>query len=137
MGFNYILIFQIIWTTFVAFGCCWHFWDILSEYLSYPVVIDVILEDPNRQQIPHFSLCFELKEYLDANKTIVNWYKLQKQKDYFKMDNQGKEKVTMNCFKEYVTVQAICYQKHWHQDANGKRVNWTYSDYYRLLQQLY
>src|SRR5437868_411007 len=118
MVINFWLISRFAWIIFVAFGSCWHLSDIIKEYLSYPVVIDVVLEDPHRQQIPHLSICFDLKNYLHPHKTLLLWYKLKKQLDNFTFNDH---EAAINCFQkseEYGFIQSYLPRK-------GKTANWT------------
>src|SRR5437879_2824996 len=78
---------RVIWLVCIAFGSCWHLSDIFREYLSFPVFVDIVLKDPEGQQIPHFSICFDFKEYLHATKTMLYWYNLHVPKHNLTLQN--------------------------------------------------
>src|SRR5580698_3149483 len=50
----------------------WNFLTTTLEYLSYPVVVHISLQDPKYTPIPYFSVCFDLREYISLEKVYQN-----------------------------------------------------------------
>src|SRR5213080_417803 len=59
------------------FGCCYHIIHIVLEYLSYPILVDIILMDPKQEQIPCVSVCIDLADYIDINRVFLHLPKWQ------------------------------------------------------------
>src|SRR5579863_7810953 len=68
---NPSLLVRYSFTTFVALFFVYHVAHITMEFLSYPSLVDLLFEDPEQEAIPHFSLCFDLREFISVDKMFT------------------------------------------------------------------
>src|SRR5947208_2130875 len=61
---------RFAYSLLVLFGSGCHIGDVFREYLSYPILVDILLENPRNEQIPYVSMCVDLRKYLHPKKLV-------------------------------------------------------------------
>src|SRR5438046_1007541 len=99
----------------------WHFLRTTLEYLSYPVVVHVSLQDPKYTPIPYVSVCFNLREYISLE-TVLQYLPVWEGE---KLEN------------EYMEAELACFRTStFYEIANRRKSCLHEKECYQLLQEL-